>query len=477
MKIKIQDFDLHQITLQTRLPFRYGIATMTRVPQVFLRLWAEVDGNTTVGIAADLLPPKWFTKNPVTTLEEEVAEMLQVIRHALVLAKGAEGESPFAIWREMYRHQLDWGGVNKLPPLLANFGTSLVERALIEAVGRATGQSFSQMLQSNLLGIRLGDIHPELSERTPADFLPATPLPKIIARHTVGLADPLTEADIAPADRLNDGLPQSLEASIQTYGLRHFKIKVSGDVTADQARLLELARIFEKLVPADYLFTLDGNEHFKSLEDFRKFWTMLWTPSRLHDLRQHLCFVEQPLHRDVALAATLQDELLQWPDRPAMIIDESDAVLESLPAALRLGYSGTSHKNCKGIFKGIINRCLLSHRQREDRAASLIMSGEDLCNVGPVALLQDLAVMAALGIQSVERNGHHYLAGLSQFPNSIQQQILAHHDDLFRSSKAGWPTLRIEQGEIRLDSVNQSPFGVGFVLEAEQFEQVRQDQN
>ena len=100
------------------------------------------------------------------------------------------------------------------------------------------------------------------------------------------------------------------------------------------------------------------------------------------------------------------------------------------------------------------------------------MSGEDLCNVGPVALLQDLAAMAALGINSVERNGHHYLAGLSQFPASTQQQILAHHDDLFRPSKAGWPTLRIEQGEIRLDSVNQSPLGVEFVLEVEQFERV-----
>src|SRR2546425_7628044 len=32
------------------------------------------------------------------------------------------------------------------------------------------------------------------------------------------------------------------------------------------------------------------------------------------------------------------------------------SVLESLPDALGLGYAGASHKNCKGIFKGIINR-------------------------------------------------------------------------------------------------------------------------
>ena len=66
------------------------------------------------------------------------------------------------------------------------------------------------------------------------------------------------------------------------------------------------------------------------------------------------------------------------------------------------GYAGTSHKNCKGIFKGLINRCLIE--QRRSDGETTIMSGEDLCNVGPVALLQDLAVCAALGIESVERN-------------------------------------------------------------------------
>ena len=34
------------------------------------------------------------------------------------------------------------------------------------------------------------------------------------------------------------------------------------------------------------------------------------------------------------------------------------------------------------------------------------MSGEDLANVGPVALLNDLAVMSVLGVEDVERNGH-----------------------------------------------------------------------
>src|SRR5262245_52430255 len=224
MKTKIAESDLHQIQLQTRLPFRYGIATMTRVPQIFVRVRLEVDGKSSMGISADLLPPKWFTKDPAKGLEEEIEEMQRVIKNALAIAKGLEGESVFGFWQQLYTAQLDWAKLNGVPLLLANFGTSLVERALIEALGRVTGQSFSQMVQSNVLGIRLGEIHPDLIGRTPADFLPNHPLPRVIVRHTVGLADPLTEQEIPTAERLDDGLPQSLEASIQAYGLSHFKI-------------------------------------------------------------------------------------------------------------------------------------------------------------------------------------------------------------------------------------------------------------
>src|SRR6185436_19923246 len=124
------------------------------------------------------------------------------------------------------------------------------------------------------------------------------------------------------------------------------------------------------------------------------------------------------------------------------------------PTALQLDYSGTSHKNAKGIFKGIANRCLLHHEQRAQPEKHFLMSGEDLCNVGPVALLQDLNVMAALGIESVERNGHHYNAGLSQFPRLVQEQVLKAHADLYHASPSDWPTLTIQNGALALGSVN-----------------------
>src|SRR5207244_1781931 len=116
----------------------------------------------------------------------------------------------------------------------------------------------------------------------------------------------------------------------------------------------------------------------------------------------------------------------------------------------------------------IANACLLAHL-RQNSSQPVILSGEDLANIGPVALLQDLAVCAALGIESVERNGHHYFAGLSMFPKDLQRQILTAHPDLYHLSRDLWPTLTIEDGRLSLKSINAAPFGVAPLVNVEQF--------
>ena len=84
-------------------------------------------------------------------------------------------------------------------------------------------------------------------------------------------------------------------------------------------------------------------------------------------------------------------------------------------------------------------------------------------------MLQDLAVAAALGIESVERNGRLYVAGLSMFSAEISRQVLAAHPDLYEPNTRDWPTLAIRDGRLNLESINRAPLGVGFNLDAEQF--------
>src|SRR5690349_16149426 len=64
LAVRVVETSLHQLTLRTRLPFRYGITTLTECPHLLCRVTLDVDGRTVKGIAADNLPPKWFTKDP-----------------------------------------------------------------------------------------------------------------------------------------------------------------------------------------------------------------------------------------------------------------------------------------------------------------------------------------------------------------------------------------------------------------------------
>src|SRR5262245_18239453 len=109
MAIRILHGDVHLIDLQTRLPFKYGIATMTRAPQAFVRRMVEVDGRPATGISADLLPPKWFTKIAEKPLDEEISEMLDVIDHAVGCSAGMTGPCAFDIWEELFAVQDQWG--------------------------------------------------------------------------------------------------------------------------------------------------------------------------------------------------------------------------------------------------------------------------------------------------------------------------------------------------------------------------------
>ncbi len=507
MPIRLLNFDLHILNMRNRMPFRYGIVTMTALPHLFLRVRVDADGRQADGIAAEGLAPKWFTKIPDSSTEQDIAEMLDVVQAACRHAQDAgAADSVFDLWQATYQAQQTWaagmghrasseqgriehrapseqgriehrapseqGRIKPYPPLLWAFGVSLVERAIIDGFCRATRTTFAQAMRANSLGMRLHDLRPELAGHTPADLLPAKPLERIIVRHTVGLIDPLSDDDIPPADQVDDGLPQSLDASIRAYGLTHFKIKIGGDIDADRARLQRIAALLDAR-NVDYRHTLDGNETYHNVADFRALWEGLSADPALRSFLQRLLFVEQPFHRDIALSQEVGAALRAWRQRPPIIIDESDGELSSALTALESGYVGTSHKNCKGVFKGIANTCLIRHRQRQEPGALRIISGEDLCNLGPVALLEDLAVLATLGIKHAERNGHHYFAGLSMLPEDVQAQMLAAHADLYRphTTPGGrrFPTLAVANGSVDVGSVTAAPFGPAADLDPSRF--------
>jgi hypothetical protein len=474
MTILIKNADIHIIDLKTRLPFKYGIATMTSAPHVFVRVEINIDGRDSFGISADHLPPKWFTKVAEKSLESEIDEMLDVVENAVSIAPGLSASSAFDLWGQILELQNKWGEGKKYPPLLYQFGVSLVERAIIEAVCKDAGISFYEAIRTNLFGVQPGKYFQEIEGFQLNKILPASPIPFANIRQTIGLADPLSDDDIPVEEKLSDGLPQSVQSLIKFYGLKHLKVKLFGDLEKDVNRLTHLADIVKTEIKEGFAFTLDGNEQFHSMDEFKDYWESLISVSGLSMFFSHLMFVEQPFHRDIALDSDVLSGLKDWNKRPLMIIDESNDRLESLQQALQIGYHGTSHKNCKGVFKSLMNACLLYQYRKDNPNEKYILSCEDLASVGPVSTIQDMAVAGALGIDSIERNGHHYFKGLSAFPEEVQKQVLSAHSDLYHPSEAGWPTLSISNGKISLDSINRSHFGVGYVINPELFEPVSQ---
>ncbi len=75
------------------MPFRFGIAVMTEAPHVFLHGTFEIGGKPWTGVAAEGLLPKWFDKSPDKGAQQELDELMLVIRQAVATARGDSGDA------------------------------------------------------------------------------------------------------------------------------------------------------------------------------------------------------------------------------------------------------------------------------------------------------------------------------------------------------------------------------------------------
>ena len=144
----------------------------------------------------------------------------------------------------------------------------------------------------------------------------------------------------------------------------------------------------------DYLATLDGNEQYDSVEGIAELWRRMRETPALARLVEATLFIEQPIKRAKALATSVEPLARLKP----LIIDESDGELASFPAALKLGYSGVSSKNCKGLYKSILNAARVAKLNAEAGAQRYFMSAEDLTTLAGVSVQQDLALVSLLGL-------------------------------------------------------------------------------
>jgi hypothetical protein len=448
-RFAIVAIELFERPVTLRLPFRFGVVTLTHAPQAFARVRIKVGAREGSGAAAELLAPKWFDKNLSLSNDDNFDQLRDSCHAARTFYLDGGARTAFGHFTAHYAAQIDACADKRLNPLVACFGPALIDRAVLDALCRIEETSFASGMRANIAGVAASELVRDLAGFDVDGFLARQkPARRIDARHTVGLVDPITAAD--QTHRVNDGLPETLEEVVATYRHRWFKLKVGGDVAADLERLTRIASVLDASGIA-YRASLDGNEQYDDIDAVIALWTRMKETPALAKLVNAIAFIEQPVNRKSALARDISKLSALKP----VIIDESDDTLGAFPIAKGLGYRGVSSKTCKGLYKSILNaaRCA----QWGD---GYFMSGEDLTTQAGLAVQQDLALVAFLGLGHVERNGHHYVDGFHGAPRGEADAFLAAHPTLYHRVGAN-VRLRIADGALDLSSFERPGFAAG----------------
>lgn len=450
--LRIHSIELFERHVALRIPFKFGANTLTEAPQVFVRVEIDIDGRRGTGQSAELLAPKWFDKNPALGNAENFDQLRHSLRNAarIYLAHG-EAAPAFAHHAAALPEHYRTANADGLNDLIASYGMALIDRAILDALCRLAGVSVFAAMRTNLAGLTTA-LTPDLATNDLDAFLSARRAqPTIAARHTVGMTDPLTDADIA--EPLNDGLPQSLEAVIATYGNRYFKLKVGADVDADIERLAAVAKVLDA-ADAPYQVSLDGNEQFADAAGVVTLAERIAATPALERLWSSTLFIEQPIARDRALSETVSAIAAHKP----VVLDESDSAPDVFLAARDLGYAGISAKTCKGVYRALLNAARASAWNAGSSPGRYFVTAEDLTTQAGIAVQQSLALASLVGASHIELNGHHYVGGMVGAPLAEQLRFAAAHPDLYLADDGA--RLRIDKGIVAIGSLDCPGFAV-----------------
>jgi hypothetical protein len=437
-RLAVRDIAFFERPVQFARPFRFGAVVINATPQAFVRVEIEVEGKgRAVGASAEFLVPKWFDKRPHLAPEETVQELRRslLIARELYLAQ-AGFDTAFGLHAACITAQVDACERADIPPLAAAYGPAEIDKAILDALLRCVGTSFFDGMVENIAGID-ARLSRDLGDDEIVRFLAGRKrLERVAIRHTVGLDD-ATEGHGGVAD------------ARENAGARYFKLKLNGDPEHDAARLIRIGNELAKL-PHDCNVTLDANEQYADLAALAALIDRLDHDAALRPIAAKLLYIEQPMPRDITATSPL--DALAGRD---FIIDEADDSYDAFPLARALGYRGISSKSCKGIYKSVVNATRAAKWSAD--GARFFITAEDLTCQAGLAVQQDLALGALIGVTHAERNGHHYVDGFAQTPAAEAEVFLAAHPDLYTSDR-GKVHLAIHDGDLLTASLTAPGF-------------------
>lgn len=453
MRIVVDQIDCFERPFNLRLPFRYGIVTLEKAIQAFVRVRvSNTTGRYQTGWSAEVMAPKWFDKTPQLSNQANEQQLRESIRIAASTYVKGDPLTPFALHASRYRAIVDNAGQIGLNPLVASYGQALLDRAILDACCQMKEINFFDAINTNLPDIKPSALTADFSHFDMDRHLSTlVPRAQLWLRHTIGMADALDDTDLIGRTVPDDRLPVTLQQVISVHKPRYFKIKLSGNTIFDRDRLKRIAKELSS-VSQRYGFSLDGNEQYESFDEFHEAFLQFLDDPSLASFMSQCLFIEQPVKRENTFCRTTRIP----PNLPPVIIDEADSGPDSFVEALQLGYRGVSSKQCKGIYRSLIN-----HARVRIHGPSFLITAEDLTTQAGINVQQDLALAALLGIEHIEKNGHFYVNGMAGAEADEQRRFLQLHPTLYQGIDQT-THLRIIEGKINLRDLS----GPGFATHA-----------
>ena len=410
--IRIVDFSLQFIPVQTRMPLKFGTEVLSSVTCARVCVIVENNlGQKVEGWGETPLSVQWVWPSEIAYAERHDT----LIEFCKLIAKRWDGFDRVGhcleIGHEMIMNDLPAAlrGFNddrltsaeSMPWLAALVCASAFDLAVHDAYGvmnkvpiyQAYGREFLSSDLSDFLK-PAKDSNIQFESKYPADFLDLNPPSRIPVWHLVGGLDPLEEAELK-GDEPEDGYPVHLREWIERDGLNCLKVKLRGnDQDWDYKRLLKIGKISEEMnvdhLTTDFNCTVTDPDYVNEILDRLE--------GESPDTHRRILYVEQPFPYDLE---SNRIEVHSLSARKPLFMDESAHDWKHVLLGRELGWNGVALKTCKTQTGALLSLCWA-------KAHGMDLMVQDLTNPMLAQIPHVLLGAHAGTIMGVESNGMQF---------------------------------------------------------------------
>lgn len=418
--VRVRSVRLYFLPVETRIPYDFGSETLTHVVCARCEVTVADDaGRRATGWGETPLNVGWVWPSALSR-QARFSRLEGFVKSlARTWATFDEAGHPIELGHDFQQGPLRqcWEEANQaerepMPWLAALVCCSPFDIALHDAYGQIHAAPVYETYNARFMSRDLSAFVSPAEGRGdafvgkyPADYLLANPARRLKAWHSVGIADPLTEADLK-GDEPQDGYPLLLADWIQRDGLTCLKIKLRGNrYETDYDRIVRCGEIGAALgvdwLTTDFNCTVEDPAYVDQMLD-----QLRDDYPRLYGM---LLYVEQPFPYDLEAR---QIDVHSVAARKPLFMDESAHDWRLIRLGRELGWTGVALKTCKTQTGAVLSACWA-------REHGMTLMVQDLTNP-MLAQIPHLHLAARAGtIMGLESNAMQFYPDASSYEAAV----------------------------------------------------------